>query len=60
MASLQVASNAELEARIEELEKKQSKTNKKLNEVKAKHAHDNIKFGVEFRNAVDSLNYIEL
>jgi hypothetical protein len=39
------------------LEKKLSKTDKKLNKVKAHHAQDNIKFGVEFRNAVDSLNY---
>jgi hypothetical protein len=55
--SVQAATNAELEARIEQLEKKQSKTSKKLNKVKALHAQDNVKFGIEFRNAIDSLNY---
>lgn len=54
---LQAATNAELEERVEELEKKLSKTDKKLNTVKAKHAQDNVKFGIRFRNAVDSLNY---
>ncbi len=54
---LQAASNAELEERIAKLEKKQTKTAKKLNMVKAKHAGDNIKFGMEFRNAIDSLSY---
>ncbi|MEA3491323.1 MAG: DUF3373 family protein [Campylobacterota bacterium] len=57
VASLQAATNAELEERIEKLEKKQTKTSKKLNTVKAKHAGDNVKFGIEFRNAVDSLSY---
>ena len=55
--SIQAASNAELEERVEKLEKKLLKTDKKLNKVKALHAQDNIKFGIEFRNAVDSLNY---
>jgi hypothetical protein len=54
---LQAATNTELEERIAELENKQSKTDKKLNTVKAKHAQDNVKFGIRFRNAIDSLNY---
>jgi len=57
LTSLQAASNAELEKRIEELENKLLKTNKNLKEVKMHDAFDNIKFGVDFRNAVDVLDY---
>jgi len=57
LTSLNAATNAELEERVADLEKKLSKTDKKLNEVKAHDAFDNIKFGVDFRNAVDVLDY---
>jgi len=57
LTGLQAATNAELEARVADLEKKLSKTDTKLNEVKAHDAFDNIKFGVDFRNAVDVLDY---
>lgn len=39
------------------LEKKVKKLSKKLNEVKAHDAHDNIKFTMDFRNTVDILDY---
>ncbi len=51
------ATNAELEKRVADLEKKLASTNTKLNEVKQHDAFDNIKFGVDFRNAVDMLDY---
>ena len=57
LTSLHAATNAELEERVADLEKKLSKTDTKLNEVKAHDAFDNIKFGVDFRNAVDVINY---
>jgi len=57
LTSLHAATNAELEERVAGLEKKLSKTDKKLSEVKAHHAFDNIKFGVDFRNAVDVIDY---
>ena len=57
LTGLQAASNAELEARVADLEKKLSKTDKTLTEVKKHDAFDNIKFGVDFRNAVDVLEY---
>jgi hypothetical protein len=57
LTGLQAATNAELEERVADLEKKLSKTDKTLKEVKAHDAFDNIKFGVDFRNAVDVLDY---
>ncbi len=47
----------DLNKKIEKLEKKQKRTNKTLSKVKAHDAYDNIKFGVDFRNAVDVLEY---
>ena len=46
-----------LTQKIEKLEKKQKKQNKKITEVKKMAAKDNIKFGVDFRNAVDVIDY---
>ncbi len=57
LTGLQAASNAELEARVADLEKKLSKTDTTLKAVKMHDAFDNIKFGVDFRNAVDNINY---
>ena len=57
LTSLHAATNAELEARITDLESKLQKTDKTLKEVKIHDAFDNIKFGVDFRNAVDVLDY---
>ncbi|MEA1891560.1 MAG: DUF3373 family protein [Campylobacterota bacterium] len=42
---------------VEKLKKDQKRTKKTLNKVKAHDAYDNIKFGVDFRNAVDVLKY---
>jgi len=57
LTSLQAATNAELEARVADLESKLSRTDKTLKEVKIHDAFDNIKFGIDFRNAVDVLDY---
>jgi hypothetical protein len=57
LTGVQAATNAELEARVADLEKKLLKTDKTLKVVKAHDAFDNIKFGVDFRNAVDVLDY---
>jgi hypothetical protein len=57
LTGLQAATNAELEARVADLESKLSKTDKTLKAVKIHDAFDNIKFGVDFRNAVDVLDY---
>jgi hypothetical protein len=57
LTGLEAATNAELEARVADLEKKLSRTDKTLKEVKIHDAFDNIKFGVDFRNAVDVLDY---
>ncbi len=57
LTGLQAATNAELEARVVDLEKKLLKTDKTLKEVKIHDAFDNIKFGIDFRNAVDVLDY---
>ncbi|MEA2049392.1 MAG: DUF3373 family protein [Campylobacterota bacterium] len=48
---------SEMEAKIKKLEKKLKKSNKKLNKVKAHDAGDNIKWGVDFRTAVDKIDY---
>jgi len=57
-------SNAQLASKINDLEnelttvKKQlKKQNKKINKVKAHDATDNIKWGVDLRTAIDSINY---
>jgi hypothetical protein len=62
--SVSAMSNAQLAAKINDLEnelttvKKQlKKQDKKINKVKAHDAFDNIKFGVDFRSAVDVLDY---
>jgi len=59
-----VMANTDMESRIDnlekqvlKLEKKLKKSNKKLNEVKAHDANDNIKFDIEFRNTVESIEY---
>lgn len=59
-----IADDAELKAQVEaltkkvqKLEKQQKYTNTKLSQVNAQSANDNIKFGVDFRNAVDVLSY---
>ncbi|NPA65913.1 MAG: DUF3373 family protein [Epsilonproteobacteria bacterium] len=46
-----------LTKKIEKLEKKQKRTQKTLNKVKTHDAFDNVKFGIDFRNAVDVLDY---
>jgi len=46
-----------LEKKISKLEKKLKKANKKLNQVKAHDAGDNIKWNVDFRSTLDSINY---
>jgi hypothetical protein len=48
---------AKLQKQLKKLEKKLKKTNKKLNQVKAHDATDNIKWDVDFRTSVDSINY---
>ncbi|MDY0402373.1 MAG: DUF3373 domain-containing protein, partial [Sulfurovum sp.] len=55
ITSVHAASVDELETRIEKLEKKVKSNKKTITEVKIHDAFDNIKFGVDFRNAVDSL-----
>ena len=46
-----------LNDKVSKLEKKQKRTQKTLNTVKQHDAFDNIKFGIDFRNAVDVLDY---
>ena len=62
--SVSAMSNAQLAAKINNLEnelttvKKQlKKQDKKINKVKAHDATDNIKWGVDLRTAIDSINY---
>ena len=57
MTSMNAATVEELEARIAKLEKKVKSNKKTITEVKIHDAFDNIKFGIDFRNAVDSLSY---
>nr|WP_321267212.1 DUF3373 family protein [uncultured Sulfurimonas sp.] len=47
----------ELKKEVKKLKKDQKRTKKTLSEVKAHDAYDNIKFGIDFRNAVDVLEY---
>ncbi|MDD2567212.1 MAG: DUF3373 domain-containing protein, partial [Thiovulaceae bacterium] len=42
---------------VEKLKKQQKSTTKTLTEVKKNTAMDNVKFGIEFRNGVDMLEY---
>jgi len=46
-----------LELELEDLKNQVEKQNKKLNKVKAHDANDNIKWGVDFRTAIDNINY---
>ena len=43
--------------KVNKLEKKQKRTSKALAKVKKHDAFDNIKFGLDFRNTVESLDY---
>ncbi len=43
--------------KINKLEKKQKRTSKTLAKVKSHDAFDNIKFGIDFRNTIESLDY---
>lgn len=47
----------ELSKKVVSLEKKQKRANKTLSAVKKHDAFDNVKFGLDFRNAVDVLEY---
>ena len=55
--STSVFAAADADARIAKLEKKLAKLTKKVGQVNAQAAKDNIKFDVDFRTAVDQLNY---
>jgi len=62
--ALSAATDADTQAQIDALSKEiktlkkdQKRTKKTLNKVKAHDAYDNIKFGIDFRNAVDVLDY---
>ncbi|GIT99381.1 DUF3373 family protein [Sulfurovum sp. TSL1] len=57
LTSVNATSIADLEAEIAKLKKKDSKLNKKINEVKAHDAGDNIKWGVDMRTSYDNINY---
>ncbi len=46
-----------LEAELAEVKEQLAKQNTKINKVKAHDAGDNIKWGVDLRTAVDSINY---
>jgi len=46
-----------LEVELAKVKKQLAKQNTKINEVKAHDANDNIKWGVDFRTAYDSINY---
>jgi hypothetical protein len=46
-----------LNDKVSKLEKKQKRTQKTLSKVRQHDAYDNIKFGLDFRNAVDVLDY---
>ena len=48
---------ADIEAQLTKVKKKLKKQNKKINEVKAHDSGDNIKWGVDFRTAIDSISY---
>jgi len=46
-----------LEEQLKKSDKKYKKLSKKLNMVKAHDAFDNIKFSIDFRNSIDTINY---
>ena len=46
-----------LDKKVEKLTKQVKSLNKKLNKVKAHDAYDNIKFGMDFRNTLDNIEY---
>ncbi|GIU01250.1 hypothetical protein TSL6_17560 [Sulfurovum sp. TSL6] len=46
-----------VEAELAKVTKKLKKQNKKINEVKAHDAGDNIKWGVDLRTSIDNINY---
>ena len=46
-----------LQKDLKKAQKKIKKLDKKLNIVKAHDAYDNVKFSIDFRNAVDNINY---
>ncbi|QOP40980.1 DUF3373 family protein [Sulfurimonas marina] len=46
-----------LTTKVKKLEKKQKRTSKTLSKVKKHDAFDNVKFGLDFRNAVDVIEY---
>jgi len=48
---------SELETELAKLKKDLKKQNKKINEVKAHDAGDNIKWGADVRTAIDNINY---
>jgi len=56
-ASSLSAQLSSLEAELADLKKQVKKQNKKINKVKAHDSGDNIKWGVDFRTAYDSINY---
>ncbi|MCK9492043.1 MAG: DUF3373 domain-containing protein [Sulfurimonas sp.] len=47
----------ELTKELQDLKKDHTRTRDSLSEVKSQSANDNIKFGIDFRNAVDVLEY---
>ncbi|WP_345984999.1 DUF3373 family protein [Sulfurimonas sp. HSL-1656] len=55
-ASMQAEIDA-LMQKVQKLEQQQKRTNKKLSQVNAQSANDNVKFGLDFRNAVDVIDY---
>ena len=62
--STALSANADMQAQIDalskevkKLQKDQKKTKKTLSSVKAHDANDNIKFGIDFRNAIDVIEY---
>ncbi|OQX73879.1 MAG: hypothetical protein B6D59_04195, partial [Campylobacteraceae bacterium 4484_4] len=46
-----------LKKALKKAQKKIKKIDKKLNKVKAHDAFDNVKFNINFRNAIDNINY---
>ncbi len=57
LTSVNATSISDLEAEIAKLKKKDSKLNKKINEVKSHDAGDNIKWGADVRTSIDHINY---
>jgi len=57
LSSANAMSNSQLAKKVSDLEMKLAKVKKKLNKVKAHDSGDNIKWGVDFRTALDNINY---